>query len=82
MKNLLSALAITGLLSGSAFAMQPSHSVFGVVGASSQSVEYRLDSGTATLTGDVETLGESSIIEAYVKNLEGVDRVINLILVN
>jgi len=77
MKKLLSALAITGMLSGSAIAMQSSNTIFGVIGVGSTNLEYRLDNGTATLTGSTENHGESALVESHVQKMEGVDRVIN-----
>ena len=78
------ALAIAGAMSfGNAFAMNTrSMSVDSVVGVNSADLRITVDGGVATLFGNVESGAESALAKAYVKNLDGIDNVINQILIN
>ena len=79
----LAALALTSALSiGSASAMglnigtQPVNQIIGV---SSASLSVTVNDGVATLFGSTDSGAEAALAEAKVAQMEGVDRVINLI---
>ena len=82
----IAALAITGALSiGSASAMglnAGTKPLDTIVGISSPSVYVKIDDGVATLFGNVESSFDSNLAENHVENIEGVDRVINLVTYN
>lgn len=50
-----------------------------IPGVTAANVNYTVDNGVATLFGSVESKSESKMAERYIAQLDGVDRVINLI---
>ncbi len=83
-KKSFAALAVLGALSiGTASAMSTtSMPLTSIVGVSSASVQVRITDGVATLFGNVESGSEAAIAQAYVANLDNVDKVINQLLIN
>jgi hypothetical protein len=82
----LAAVALTGALSiGTASAMglstgtQPLNSV---VGVNSASISYKVQDGVATLFGTTDSKSESQLAQYHIENIDGVDRVINLVTFN
>lgn len=69
-------------MAGNAYAMKDSSTIIGVVGLSTQSIDYTFDQGVATLIGDVNSHVEAALAVAELGKVEGVDRVINLLSVN
>ncbi len=67
------ALSLTGVAAASDFTSVP-----GVSGG----VNLILNNGVATLTGDVDSGIERHLAARYAANLDGVDRVINLLTSN
>lgn len=82
----IAALALTGALSiGTASAMgldsgtKPLNSI---VGVNSTSLSYNVRDGVATLFGNADSSFESALAKNHVEQIDGVDRVINLITYN
>ena len=84
--NALTAIALTGALSiGTASAMgldSGTRSLASVVGINSASLSYKVQDGVATLFGNTDSSVESALAKAHVEQINGVDRVINLITYN
>ena len=80
------ALALTGALSiGTASAMgldSGTKPLGSVIGVNAPNVSVKIDDGVATLFGNVESFSEASLAQAHVENIDGVDRVINLVTYN
>ena len=80
------AIALTGALSiGTASAMGLDSGIkplASVVGVSAPSVSVNIQDGVATLFGNVESNSEAQLAKTYVENIDGVDRVINLVTFN
>jgi osmotically-inducible protein OsmY len=53
-----------------------------IVGVSSASLSVNVRDGVATVFGNVESGSEAALAKAYVSQMDGVERVINLITVN
>ncbi len=83
-KKTLAAFAVVSALSfGNAYAMNTSSmAINSVVGVNSADLQVRITDGVATLFGNVESGSESAIAQAYVEQLDGVEKVFNQILVN
>jgi len=82
----IAALALTGALSvGTASAMGLNTGIMpvdSIAGVSSSNISVKVDNGVATLFGYVDSSHESALAQAHVEQIDGVDRVINLIIRN
>lgn len=80
------AIAVTGALSiGTASAMgldSGTKSLDSVIGVNSASISYKVQDGVATLFGSADSSFESALAKKHVQNIDGVDRVINLVTYN
>jgi hypothetical protein len=75
-------LATALLAGGSALAIVPesgTRPLPSIVGVTSPNVTVTFEGGTAIVSGSVDSSGEVQLIVSHLANLEGVDKVVNLI---
>jgi len=79
-----SLLVIGALTAGTASAMTKVETtpLLGVVGITSANLTVRVQDGVATLSGVVESRSEAALAKNHVANMDGIDKVISLVLIN
>lgn len=81
----LSLLAAGLLFSGSAMAILPATGtkpLNSIIGVTSSTLNVTIKDGTAYVSGTVDSGGEISLVLSHVSNMDGVDRVVNMVTVH
>lgn len=80
------ALGLTGMLAiGPASATglnSGTKALDSVIGVNSSSLSYNIRDGVATIFGNTDTRAEVELVESHIRQITGVDRVINLVTYN